>query len=195
MSSVKISELSSVSEVLGTDESPVVQSSTTKKFSMTQLGSYILNGFSSLSLGGVTRTAKAAIDAIATALSTLTSFVGSTSMGTTATTVTGAIAEHEGDITSINSNLNDLTVMFAAPNLNIGYTQGESVMAKVKRAYDAGALPKNKCFVAHVISGSHWVFVGYFYSDQSYGSCLVLSYQGVKSVQLNNGTWSEHSIV
>ena len=109
MSSVKISELSSVSEVLGTDESPVVQSSTTKKFSMTQLGSYILDGFSGLSLGGVTRTAKSAIDAIATALSTLSNFIGSTSMGTTATTVTGAIAEHEGDITSLKSNINDIT--------------------------------------------------------------------------------------
>ena len=105
MSSVKISELSSVSEVLGTDESPVVQSSTTKKFSMTQLGSYILNGFSGLSLGGVAQTAKAAIDALATALTTLSDFIGSTSMGTTATTVTGAIAEHEGDITSLDSSV------------------------------------------------------------------------------------------
>ena len=96
--SIKISQLSSVSEVLGTDESPVVQSSATKKFSMSQLGSYILNSFSSLSLGGVTQTVKSAIDAIATLL-------GSSPMGTTATTVTGAIAEHESDISSLNSSL------------------------------------------------------------------------------------------
>ena len=100
--SIKISQLSSVSEVLGTDESPVVQSSATKKFSMSQLGSYILNSFSSLSLGGVTQTVKSAIDAIATLL-------GNSSMGTTATTVTGAIAEHESDITSLNSSINDIT--------------------------------------------------------------------------------------
>lgn len=31
--------------------------------------------------------------------------IGNSSMGTTATTVTGAIAEHEGDITALNSNL------------------------------------------------------------------------------------------
>ena len=111
MSDVKIpiSQLSSVSEVLGTDESPSVQSGSTKKFSMTQLGSYILDGFSGLSLGGVAQTAKSAIDALATALTTLSDFIGNTSMGTTATTVTGAIAEHEGDITSINSNINDIT--------------------------------------------------------------------------------------
>ena len=102
---VKISELPSVSEVLGTDESPAVQSSTTKKFTMTQLGSYILGAFSGLSLGGVLQTAKAAIDAVTTALGNLSDLVGNTAMGTTATTVTGAIAEHEGDITSLNNNL------------------------------------------------------------------------------------------
>ena len=96
---VKISELPSVSEVLGTDESPAVQSSTTKKFTMTQLGSYILGAFSGLSLGGIAQTVKSAIDSIATLL-------GNSSMGTTATTVTGAIAEHESDITSLNNNLN-----------------------------------------------------------------------------------------
>ena len=106
---VKISELPPVSEVLGTDESPAVQSSTTKKFTMTQLGSYILGAFSGLSLGGVAQTAKAAIDAVTTALSNLSDLVGNTAMGTTATTVTGAIAEHEGDITSLNNSINNIT--------------------------------------------------------------------------------------
>lgn len=31
--------------------------------------------------------------------------IGSTTMGTTATTITGAIAEHEGNISNLNSNL------------------------------------------------------------------------------------------
>ena len=105
---VKISELPSVSEVLGTDESPAVQSSTTKKFTMTQLGSYILGAFSGLSLGGVLQTAKAAIDAVTTALGDLSDFIGNTAMGTTATTVTGAIAEHGGDITTLNNNLKSI---------------------------------------------------------------------------------------
>lgn len=43
-------------------------------------------------------TAKSAIDTINTKL-------GSTTMGTTATTVTGAIAEHESDISTLNSNI------------------------------------------------------------------------------------------
>ena len=43
-------------------------------------------------------TAKSAIDTINTTL-------GSTTMGTTATTVTGAIAEHENDISTLNSNI------------------------------------------------------------------------------------------
>lgn len=38
-------------------------------------------------------------------ITTLTNKIGNTSMGTTATTVTGAIAEHESDITSLNGKL------------------------------------------------------------------------------------------
>ena len=101
---IKISALPSATEVTGNDESPGVQYGSTKKFSMSQISEYILNAFSSLSLGGVVRTVKAAIDAIATTVASHTTLLGDTTMGTTATTVTGAIAEHETDITTLNSN-------------------------------------------------------------------------------------------
>lgn len=102
---IKISALPSATEVTGNDESPGVQSGSTKKFTMSQISEYILNTFSSLSLGGVARTVKAAIDAIATTVTSHTTLLGNSTMGTTATTVTGAIAEHETDITTLNSNL------------------------------------------------------------------------------------------
>ena len=38
------------------------------------------------------------------------SIIGSTPMGTTATTLTGAVAEHESDISALNSRLGRLTV-------------------------------------------------------------------------------------
>lgn len=103
--SVKISQLPSASEVLGSDVAPSVQYGTTKKFSMTTLANYLLNTFNSLSLGGTARTVKSAIDAIHTSLSSLLDKVGNVTMGTTATTITGAIAEHEGDITTIDASL------------------------------------------------------------------------------------------
>lgn len=95
---IKISELTSGSSVNGDDQYPAVQGSSTRKFSPSQMASYVLNTFSSLSLGGVARTVKSAIDAVSTLL-------GDSTMGTTATTVTGAIAEHESDISGLNSNL------------------------------------------------------------------------------------------
>ena len=103
---IKISELTSGNSVNGDDRYPAVQSGSTKKFSPSQMASYILNTFSSLSLGGVVRTVKAAIDSIAATVASHTTLLGDTSMGTTATTVTGAIAEHETDITTLNSNTN-----------------------------------------------------------------------------------------
>lgn len=42
------------------------------------------------------------------AVSALNSKIGNTAMGTTATTLTGAIAEHESDISTLNSNINAL---------------------------------------------------------------------------------------
>ena len=50
-------------------------------------------------------TAKSAIDTINTKL-------GSTTMGTTATTITGAIAEHENDISTLNSNLSKIGTIY-----------------------------------------------------------------------------------
>ena len=106
---IKISALTSGNSVNGDDKYPAVQGGSTKKFSPSQMASYILNTFSSLSLGGVVRTVKAAIDAIATTVASHTTLLGDSTMGTTATTVTGAIAEHEGDITTLNSKYEFVT--------------------------------------------------------------------------------------
>lgn len=57
-------------------------------------------------------TAKSAIDTINTKL-------GSTTMGTTATTVTGAIAEHESDISTLNSNCQKKITIATQTNLEI----------------------------------------------------------------------------
>lgn len=70
----------------------------TKRTPLSRLGNYILNKYAALQLGGVARTVKAAIDAI-------TSLLGSSNMGTTATTVTAAIAEHEDEISALNNSL------------------------------------------------------------------------------------------
>ena len=51
--------------------------------------------------------------------------LGSTTMGTTATTVTGAIAEHEGDITSLSSQIASLVQESA---FSITVENGEHVL-------------------------------------------------------------------
>lgn len=114
--SVKISELPSGSSSTGSDAFPATQSGTTSKFTLSQMAEYIVNGFNSLSLGGVVQTVKAAIDAVATSVSTLastvtshTTLLGNSAMGTTATTVTGAIAEVVGDVTTVENNVASIT--------------------------------------------------------------------------------------
>lgn len=114
---IKISALPTATEVTGNDESPGVQYGSTKKFSMSQISEYILNTFSSLSLGGITQTVKSAIDSIATLL-------GSSPMGTTSTTVTGAIAEHS---TTLNNNFTDEDV---SSMVNIPFTAVEKSIIK-----------------------------------------------------------------
>lgn len=138
--SVKISQLPSASEVLGSDVAPSVQDGTTKKFSMTTLANYLLNTFNSLSLGGTARTVKAAIDAIHTSLSSLLAKVGNVTMGTTATTVTGAIAEHESDISSINASLSQLIITREVQSNSVTIAANAIGAASINCAYDGYAL-------------------------------------------------------
>lgn len=133
--SIKISGLPSGASSSGTDEFPATQSGTTQKFTLAKMAEYIVNGFNSLSLGGIAQTVKSAIDTVTTALGNLSDLVGNTAMGTTATTVTGAIAEHEGDITSLNNNLNSLIIVrefFSSEvTLNAGATTTVTVSCAV----------------------------------------------------------------
>lgn len=103
---IKISELADVSELTSDSVSPTSQSGTTKKFSMAQLANYILNIFNGLSFAGATQTVKSAIDAIHNK-------IGTTSMGTEATTVTGAIAEHGNAIDGVSA---DVLTLLTRPN-------------------------------------------------------------------------------
>ena len=102
-----------------------------RRITLSSIASYVLSNFSSLSLGGVTRTVKAAIDAIATLL-------GSSSMGTTATTVTGAIAEHEGDITTLTNSVNDLNSHLGYSGINIITLQNATAGANASYYYKSG---------------------------------------------------------
>ena len=67
------------------------------------LAKKIVEDYIGSSLGGTSRTLKSALDAISTLL-------GNSTMGTTAPTVTGAIAEHEGDISSIGTTIGNTSM-------------------------------------------------------------------------------------
>ena len=86
----------------------------TKKSPLSKLANYILNKFNTLPLGGSARTVKAAIDAHQSRIASLSDdmeyvevVLGDSPMGTTANTVTGAIAE-------INNNLSFTVKSFSA---------------------------------------------------------------------------------
>lgn len=64
---------------------------------ISDLAKKIVEDYSGSTLAGSAQAVKTALDSI-------DSTIGNTAMGTTATTITGAIAEHERDISGLNSN-------------------------------------------------------------------------------------------
>lgn len=104
--------------------------------------------------------------------------IGNSIMGTSATTITGAISELKSGIGSLKS-----------VNLEIGYVDGETVLAKVQRAFAQQNMPKGVPFVANVHSGSYFLMTGYWYSNENYGFCYVQNFSDAHFVELDNNTW------
>ena len=80
-------------------------------------------------------------------ISDINSKIGNTSMGTTANTLTGAIAEHEQDITNINSALSGLSVRYVTWDYSIA--AGISDNRNLKTLIDAN-IPSGKRFLGIV---------------------------------------------
>ena len=68
---------------------------------ISDLAKKIIEDFTGSTLGGSSQALKTIIDAINTK-------IGNTAMGTTATTITGAIKEHETDISTLNGNVGNI---------------------------------------------------------------------------------------
>lgn len=112
MSDIKVSALTEATQNELTDSAltlaSVVDANSSTGFSsrkstLAKLATYILNTFSGLSLGGVTRTVKAAIDATQTTVASHTSTLGSTSIsGVGDGTVTGAISSLNSDLAQLS---------------------------------------------------------------------------------------------
>jgi len=81
----------------------------TRKSTLARLANYILNKHNLVNLAGLTQTVKSAFQSVLDKINEIVEAIGDEPMGTTATTVTGAIAEHESDISELNSNLNTKT--------------------------------------------------------------------------------------
>ena len=81
----------------------------TRKSTLARLANYILNKHDLVNLAGLTQTVKSAFQSVLDKITGIAETIGDEPMGTTATTVTGAIAEHETDIATLNSNLNTKT--------------------------------------------------------------------------------------
>lgn len=100
-----------------TEYAPIDNGTTNRKTTLSAIGTYIINNVTE-ALGGVTRTLKAAIDAAWTKLGSgsisnvgadVSAAIGNDALGTTATSLSGAIAEHEGDITALGEAVENIT--------------------------------------------------------------------------------------
>lgn len=117
MSTTTISELPALTPASGT----VVygeNSSQSGKIDVDAVSNYALTSYNGATLAGSAQTPKAAIDGLNTK-------IGSTTMGTTATTITGAIAEHESDISTLNGN--------SAASLTLSYAGVTQSVSAYKR--------------------------------------------------------------
>lgn len=105
--------------------------------------------------------------------------IGNSIMGTSATTITGAISELK---TSIGS--------FKCVSEGLTYIQGETVLEKVQRAYAQEWMPKGIPFIAQITSGSYYIMIGYWYPNSNYGFCYVQNFEDAHFVRLsdNSGT-------
>lgn len=87
--------------------------------------------------------ANSLITAITNPISTL---IGNTEMGTTATTITGAIAEHESDISTLNSKLSGNVTAGAQKTISCTVAAGATVTV-----YDSSYTISGKTYVGTLI--------------------------------------------
>lgn len=109
--------------------------------------------------------------------------IGNSIMGTTANTITGAVAELKSQVG-----------IFECVSMDIGYTSGEPLIDKVQRAFYNSAMPYGKPFIAQVVSGAQYTMVGFWYRPNSsgypvYGYCYIGNFDDFFFVRLDNGTW------
>lgn len=81
---------------------------------ISDLAKKIVEDYSGSTLAGSAQAVKTALDSI-------DSTIGNTAMGTTATTITGAIAEHESDISTLNSKTALSNVKYLGDDRHVRY--------------------------------------------------------------------------
>ena len=96
--------------------------------SISSVANSILEAIGDTSIGGVS---------LSRAISNILDKIGNTAMGTTATTITGAIAEHESNISTLNSNGSNNAVSNANNAINTGilYSANDSATNTPYAAY------------------------------------------------------------
>ena len=115
-------------------------------------------------MGTTATTVTGAIAEHETDISGLTTLVGNTTMGTTATTVTGAVAEHEGDISTINNR------------------------ASVGNSYSAGTYTTSSLFVSGYVTsgGGDCILALPMYVDKTITSITI------SSLKLHLRNWNNY---
>lgn len=143
----------------------------------------------------------------------LNSKIGNTAMGTTATTVTGAVKEHSTAISNINTkigNVGSTSLQDQVDTLNskigdiqyvyksgLGHIEGETLIDKFRRAYEANTFPvgNGKPFLGYISAGSQCLVAGFLYmsSNQLYGCGLIGAYNGFKLIRVSAGSFIDAS--
>lgn len=91
---------------------------------------------------------------------------------------------------ALNSKLGDIQYVYKS---GLGHIEGETLIDKFRRAYEANAFPvgNGKPFFGYISAGSQCLVAGFLYmsSNQLYGCGLIGAYNGFKLIRVSAGSF------
>lgn len=95
----------------------------------------------------------------------------------------------ENEISGLNGKLGELSYV----DVSISQSESGGLQGAIQKLLQRGDIPRGEVFIAKLTCGSIYSCIGHFY-ENDYGEVLVLGYEGIHYIRLQDGIWSEKII-
>ena len=95
----------------------------------------------------------------------------------------------ENEISGLNGKLGELSYV----DVSISQSESGGLQGAIQKLLQRGDIPRGEVFIAKLTCGSIYSCIGHFY-EIDYGEVLVLGYEGIHYIRLQDGIWSEKII-